>query len=183
MSILLRRAHALTMSPDRPDAELVASSVAPAYHAITTVSNLVAFTGRRRPSPATLQAVDEAISKLARTYPNGIGYVHSIFPEGSRQGLDPDLREAFLALVRKRAPMMRAAIVVTAVGGFTGAALRAMVTGVIVASGVKVPTKLVSNIDEGIAWFIETMKTRGAGAPSEVDVRRVLELGRRELGV
>jgi hypothetical protein len=127
--------------------------------------------------------LDEAIAKLGRAHPKGVGYVHAIFPDGSRQGLEPELRAAFLALVRKHAPLMRAAIVIVAVGGFTGATLRAVVTGVIVASGVKIPIKVVSNIDEAVAWFIDTMKARGADVPSEGDVRKVLALGRKELGL
>jgi hypothetical protein len=159
------------------------SPATPAHHSITTVSNLLAFTGTRPPSVVTLRDLDKAVSELERAHPKGIGYVHAIFPDGARQGLEPDLRDAFLTLIRQHAPMMRAAVVVVAVGGFTGATLRAVVTGVILASGVKVPIKVVSNIDESAAWFIQTMKLRGADVPSEVDVRKVLELGRKELGV
>ena len=159
------------------------SPVTPAYQSITTVSNLVAFAGTRPPSFARLRTLDEALGKLAQAHPKGIGYVHAIFPDGSRQGLEPELREAFLALVRKHAPAMRAAIVIVAVGGFTGATLRAVVTGVVLASGVKIPIKVVSNIDEAVAWFIETMKVRGADVPSELDVRKVLDLGKKELGL
>jgi hypothetical protein len=159
----------------------------PPLQAVTTLENVLVFASRDPPSPSYIQSIlSRRLGEMAATHPRGIAYVQAIHPgdaEATRRGLDSGTREAFLQMVRAHSNSVKAALVVLPVEGFVGAALRATVTGLVIASRTKVPMKVVPHLDDGWAWVASHLRTAGANAPPEAAVKTALERMRGEIGI
>jgi hypothetical protein len=108
--------------------------------------------------------------------------VYVVAREGEIQAPPEDLRRAFVEALRDRESNLAAVLMVIEHSGFSGAAVRAVTTGIMLASRTRVPLKVVARAGDGAAWFADLLGDGDAGAPrSAAQLERLVEELRSKL--
>src|SRR5207249_1304697 len=103
-------------------------------------------------------------------HPDGFGYVY-VAEEGDRVGApDEEARRGFIELLRSPPPALKAAAVVVLRTGFSGVAVRAVVSGVLLTARTRGPVKVFSAREEAAEWLAHVLA--GTRPPSSGDLRR-----------
>jgi hypothetical protein len=136
-----------------------------------TLENVVVFFTRAAPAPDVIARLSAQVDVVARRHPQGTGYLHVIAPrEGASLGDDAAAREGFTGIMRRAEPHGRGAAVVIERDGFLGAALRAMITTIVLAVRPKIPIKVFAAVEEAAAWLATTLANAGAPGPAAAEL-------------
>lgn len=130
---------------------------------IASAGNLVLFVGRAPVEKQVVERLHARIRSVGAQHPAGAGYLHVIESNGAITDVpSEETRRAFTAIARDPGPSARAALIVIERTGFRGAAMRAIVSGILLAGGTKMPVKVASSVASGAEWFLRTLREGGA---------------------
>lgn len=94
--------------------------------------------------------------------------------------LSNDLQGAWVRLAEAAKRNAELGAIVVVQDGFTGAAIRAAVSTVLLLSRGSRPAKVFSNVDAAAKWLVESLSGR-AGAPSEAEILAAVEIIRAKV--
>jgi hypothetical protein len=139
------------------------------------VDNVLIFCGLEQPSLELIDLIRRRLIEMATANPTGIGYIHAHelsfawrAPSGSR-------RRAYVDLLRDTRDLAKAGLAIIDWQGFVGAALRAVVSGIVLSARVHTPIKIVPTITDGGEWFASEMRGAGAHCPSVHEIELALD--------
>jgi hypothetical protein len=141
---------------------------------MTAVESVVVFFGVEQLSAGVVDLVRKELLEQSATHPTGVGYLHVQELRSSWRAPDQATRRAYMKLARDVQPILRAGLVVLDVGGFVGAAMRAVVSGLLLPVRGRTPISIVSHFDEGGDWFVHHLRAANPQCPSARDLELVL---------
>src|SRR5262249_42529053 len=109
----------------------------PSY-VLATAGNVVVFLADNPTPPPVVRRIGQLIARHGAEHPRGVGYLHVVQNNPSAQVPDDETRRAFVEMIRGVDATTKAALTVVERTGFTGAASRAVIAGVMLASRVQV---------------------------------------------
>lgn len=140
---------------------------------LATVGNVLVIVFREPPTDARLERIVTGFSTLGAQFPTGIGFAWIIDPHAN--GLRPSdkVRDAMVAAMRRNENNVKAGFIAILREGLSGAAIRAVTNGIILASRQTTPVKVVGTIEEGVPWLVTKLRDLGAPPPLEATLRTV----------
>jgi hypothetical protein len=141
---------------------------------LVTVANVLIFYGLEQPAPEMIDRIRQRIVALAAAHAGGVGYVHALDLKLAWRTPNPDRRRAYMDLTRDASEFTKAVLVVIDREGFIGAAIRAVVSGVVLSSRATTPIKIVPRLVDGSDWFASRMRSSGADCPSPRELELAL---------
>jgi hypothetical protein len=142
---------------------------------VVAVDNVLVFCGLEQPSLELIDSIRRRLLDMATANPTGIGYVHA--HELSFMWRPPSAarRRAYSELLRDTRGLAKAALVIIDWQGFVGAALLAVVSGIVRTARVQTPLKIFPKFADGSEWFVSEMRRAGARCPSERELELALD--------
>lgn len=131
-------------------------------HAIIVTEHSVIFVANNPPSPEIVGRIEQTLLAAARARPSGVGYLHHILDRRGRGSVDEPTRAAFSAVVRRSGHLVSGAAIVVAREGFAGAAMRSIVSGVILATRPSFPARVFAKTPEAARWLASALAQRGS---------------------
>jgi hypothetical protein len=131
-------------------------------YGITAVESVLVLYGVEQLTAAFVELVRKRLLELAAAHPTGVGYVHAQELKAAWRAPDFATRRAYMNLARDARQVMRAGLVVLDVSGFIGAAMRAIVSGMLLTMRAQAPIKIVSHFGDGGDWLATQLRAVGA---------------------
>ena len=120
---------------------------------IDFVEGTVIFVDRSQPSPSVVSTLEARVQGFARTQQQPLAYLHVVLDVPTTGRLNEESRTAMIAAGRRHMQLFDRAAMVLITQGFMGAAMRAMVSGALMALRTKVPFKVFSAEREAVEWL------------------------------
>lgn len=112
------------------------------------------------PTGEAIAEIEEEMRARAATV-GKVGCVLVLRPDGAFVSPDDAAKQALRHLLQARRDELAAILIVFAREGFAAAALRALVTGIMLLSRSPVPLKIVGRWDDGAPWFLAHLARAG----------------------
>jgi hypothetical protein len=123
---------------------------------LTDIDDLVLYVGPRARSGVAIEWLErEVLALRSRDGKERRGaYIHVVLTSHDRDGLiDDDTRRAMLHFVKACTPKFQAGAVVLEQAGFVGAAVRSVVSAVLLAARPEIPVKMFATGGEAGTWL------------------------------
>jgi len=149
---------------------------------VTSIDDLVIFVGARAPHGAAVEWLErEVLAARARDGARRGGYIHCVLAARDTDGnIDEHTRKAMLHFVKACTPKYVAGAVVLEQAGFVGAAVRSVISAVLLAARPEIPVKMFATSGEAGAW----LATKGCGGiPSAERIEAHVRKMRGDLGI
>lgn len=148
---------------------------------LATVGNVLVIVFREPPDRPRLDRIHKAFEDIGAAHPTGTGFAWIIDPHASGLRPSDEVRTAMVDMIRRSEHNVKAGFIAILREGLSGAAIRAVTNGVLLASRQTVPIKIVGTIEAGVPWLIDKLRNAKANPPLEATLRTVASSMRARL--
>jgi len=120
-------------------------------HGVTSLGPVVLVIAKRPPTDEVAAVMRSTLEATRAAFPAGIGYLQII--DNNRYPTTDASRELYLSLINRHRAVIRGAVAVLKHEGFFGAAIRAVISGLLLASKAPFPVKIPATLGEGTVWL------------------------------
>lgn len=128
------------------------------HHVIAVAEGVVIFIARSTPSPAMIRQFEQTIRSAAERSSAPVGLLHVAVADLDTGPPDDALRQEVTAMLGRSARFISAAAVVILKEGFTGAAIRAIITGFRLVHRPTFPTGTFVTIPDSVKWLASNLR-------------------------
>ncbi len=125
------------------------------------VEGTVIFVDRSQPPPSVVSTLEARVQGFARTQQQPLAYLQVVLDVPTTGRINEESRTAMVAAGRRHMHLFDRAAMVLITQGFMGAAMRAMVSGALMALRSKAPFKVFSAEPEAIEWLCSPQSAGG----------------------
>ncbi len=131
---------------------------------------------RRPATPEHVKRIDAELRALARTYPEGVGYLHVVDSrKNESRRVSDETRRAFVELARNAPPEARCVGIALLADGFIAAAMRGVVAAAVAALRARVPIRVFGAVSDTCSWIEETYRAAGLRIAPHAELARAVE--------
>jgi hypothetical protein len=154
----------------RPDMRVIAADE---HHAMGTYENFVVFLWRGRTHAAGMRGGANALAELIAAHPDGVAIMHVVEP----RSVPPDsaTRDILFELINRSTPPLLGTSVIAEGGGFRGAFVRSIVTGMTIITRLASPIRVFGTIDDAIDWHLELSESDSRRGRTRPDLAAFIE--------
>ncbi|MBL8684600.1 MAG: hypothetical protein JNK05_35825 [Myxococcales bacterium] len=137
-------------------------------HAIVLVERTFVVVLRRPPTPSLVATLEARVRAAVRIHSPPLGYLHVVLDVPTTGKVDDDSRTALISFAKRTMHLSDCAAMVLMRSGFAGAAMRAVVTGALMAIRPNVPVRVFSEIDPATQFLSQNAPTEKPRDPAKV---------------
>lgn len=120
---------------------------------LRSVGSTLILVGNRPPSAAGMKWLERELVAFGSRYPGHATYLHYAFDGGEMSMPDDETRAAMRSVASNGPTMFASIAMIMDYEGFTGAAVRSVLSGVLFAARAPKHLKIFGTVAEGRAWF------------------------------